>query len=279
MGSASPHPFSDGQNLNALLLLAVLTALFYLLQAGWMFHHLRRGARLSHRVLLLALLPALLQAGLLHLVIDTPAGQNLGFLPIAAMVSWLIVLLLMIPGEQLATPLLLFALPLAALFSLALPLSAGHNIRQLAGAWPSLLHIFSALLAYSLLMVAAVQALLLWWLERKLRQAPMQISPLLPPLQLQESFLFRVIATGFALLTLALLVAVFGLPDLFTSQPLHKPVFAVLSWLVFAVLLFGRWQRGWRGRTAVRGTLIGFGLLALSYAGTRIVLEFVLHRS
>ncbi|NQD37307.1 cytochrome c biogenesis protein CcsA [Permianibacter sp. IMCC34836] len=264
--------------MNALLLLAVLTALFYLLQAGWMFHQLRHGVRLGHRVLMLALLPALLQAVLLHLVIDTPTGQNLGFLPIAAMVSWLIVLLLMIPGEQLATPLLLFALPLAAAFSLALPLMPADHVRQLAGAWPSLVHIFSALLAYSLLMVAAVQALLLWWLEQKLRHAPMQVSPLLPPLQLQESFLFRVISTGFGLLTLALLIAVIGMPDLFASQPLHKPVFAVLSWLVFAVLLFGRWQRGWRGRIAVRWTLVGFALLALSYAGTRIVLEYVLHR-
>lgn len=262
--------------MNGLLLLAVLTALFYLLQAGWMFHQLRRGVRLSHRWLLLALLPALLQAVLLHMVIDTPAGQNLGVLPIAAMVSWLIVLLLMIPGEQLATPLLLFALPLAALFSLALPLTPSQYIKPLAGAWPSLLHIFSALLAYSLLMVAAVQALLLWWLERSLRHAPMQISPLLPPLQLQETFLFRVIGAGFTLLTLALLIALFGLPELFASQPLHKPVFALLSWLVFAVLLFGRWQRGWRGRIAIRWTLSGFVLLALSYAGTRIVIEYLL---
>ena len=264
--------------MNAFLLLAVLTALFYLLQAGWMFVQLRRGIRLSHRVLLLALLPALLQAVLLHLVIDTPTGQNLSFLAIAAMVSWLIVLLLMIPGEQLATPLLLFALPLAALFSLALPWLPAQHVRPLAGEWPSLLHIFSALLAYSLLMVAAVQAVLLWWLERKLRHAPMQISPLLPPLQLQESFLFRVIGTGFGLLTLALLIAVMGMPGLFASQPLHKPLFAVLSWLVFAILLFGRWQRGWRGRIAVRWTLIGFALLALSYAGTRIVTEYLLGR-
>lgn len=264
--------------MNGLLLLALLTALFYLLQAGWMFLQLRRGVNVPHRLLLLALLPALLQATMLHLVIDTPAGQNLGFLPIAALVSWLIVLLLMIPGGQLTTPLLLFALPLAALFSLALPLAPAQYIKPLAGAWPSLVHIFSALLAYSLLMVAAVQALLLWWLERKLRHAPMQVSPLLPPLQLQESFLFRVIATGFALLTVALLVAAFGLPSLFASQPLHKPVFALLSWLVFAILLFGRWRQGWRGRVAVRWTLAGFALLALSYAGTRIVIEYVLQQ-
>ena len=265
--------------MNALSLLGVLTALFYVLHAGWIFHQLRHGTRLSHRLLLLALLPALLQAVLLHLVIDTPTGQNLGFLPISAMVSWLIVVLLMIPGEQLATPLLLFALPLAAAFSLALPLMPSDHVRQLSGAWPSLLHIFSALIAYSLLMVAAAQALLLWWLERKLRHAPMQISPLLPPLQLQESFLFRVIGTGFGLLTLSLLVALFGLPELFATQPLHKPVFAMLAWLVFAVLLFGRLQRGWRGRIAVRWTLIGFALLALSYAGTRIMIEFVLQRA
>ncbi len=265
--------------MNALLLLAVLTALFYVLQAGWMYQQLRHSIQVPHRLLLLALLPALLHGLLLHLVIDTPTGQNLNFLAIAAMVSWLIVLLLMIPGEQLATPLLLIALPLAALFSLVLPLVPAGTPRPLAGEWPSLVHIFSALLAYSLLMVAAGQALLLWWLEGRLRRAPMQISPLLPPLQLQESFLFRVISAGFFLLTLSLLIATFGMNDLFGSQPLHKPLFAMLSWLVFAVLLFGRWQKGWRGRIAIRWTLAGFVLLALSYTGTRIVLDYILQRA
>jgi len=48
--------------------------------------------------------------------------------------------------------------------------------------------------------------------------------------------------------------------------------------VVFAVLLWGRWQRGWRGRIAVRYTLAGFLLLMLGYFGSKVVLELILHR-
>jgi ABC-type uncharacterized transport system permease subunit len=58
----------------------------------------------------------------------------------------------------------------------------------------------------------------------------------------------------------------------------HKTVFSVLSWLVFAVLLAGRWRLGWRGRTASRMLYAGSGLLLLAYVGSRFVLEVVLHR-
>jgi ABC-type uncharacterized transport system permease subunit len=36
--------------------------------------------------------------------------------------------------------------------------------------------------------------------------------------------------------------------------------------------------RGWRGKTALRLTLGGFGLLLLAYVGSRFVLEVILRR-
>jgi len=59
----------------------------------------------------------------------------------------------------------------------------------------------------------------------------------------------------------------------------HKTLFVMLSWLVFALLLAGRWLYGWRGRTALRWTLTGFIMLMLAYPGSRFVLEVILHRS
>ena len=50
-------------------------------------------------------------------------------------------------------------------------------------------------------------------------------------------------------------------------------MFGVLSWLIFAALLAGRWLYGWRGRTALRWTLAGFVMLVLAYVGSRFVLE------
>ena len=48
--------------------------------------------------------------------------------------------------------------------------------------------------------------------------------------------------------------------------------------LVFAVLLWGRWRFGWRGRTAIRWTVGGFVFLMLAYFGSKLVLELILGR-
>jgi ABC-type uncharacterized transport system permease subunit len=55
-------------------------------------------------------------------------------------------------------------------------------------------------------------------------------------------------------------------------------VLSCLAWVVFAVLLFGRWRFGWRGRTATTWALSGFALLGLAYFGSKIVLESILGR-
>jgi ABC-type uncharacterized transport system permease subunit len=58
----------------------------------------------------------------------------------------------------------------------------------------------------------------------------------------------------------------------------HETVFAVMAWLTFAVLLWGRLVRGWRGRTALRWTVAGFVMVVLANIGTAFVLEVLLHR-
>jgi ABC-type uncharacterized transport system permease subunit len=55
-------------------------------------------------------------------------------------------------------------------------------------------------------------------------------------------------------------------------------VFSVAGWLAFAVLLFGRWRYGWRGRTALKWILTGTLLLVLGYLGSKFVREIVLGR-
>mgnify|MGYP003653087121 FL=1 len=68
----------------------------------------------------------------------------------------------------------------------------------------------------------------------------------------------------------------FVLDDLFAQHVVHKTVFTLMAWVVFACLLAGRYWRGWRGRTAVRFTLIGFGLLLVGFVGSKFVLELLL---
>jgi len=85
---------------------------------------------------------------------------------------------------------------------------------------------------------------------------------------------------GFVLLTITLVSGllfseeIFGRPLQFT----HKNVFSVAGWLTFAVLLFGRWRYGWRGRRALRWIIAGTVLLVLGYLGSKFVTEVLLRR-
>ena len=56
-------------------------------------------------------------------------------------------------------------------------------------------------------------------------------------------------------------------------------MFALLSWLTFALLLWGRQRWGWRGKRAVRVLYAGAAMLLLSYVGSRFVIELLLGRS
>ena len=140
-------------------------------------------------------------------------------------------------------------------------------------------HLVVSLLAYSLFAIAALHAVLMTTLEKKLhRGAALQVGA--PPLLTLEAVLFRTVTIGFVLLTLTVFSGVVFSEELF-GKPLqftHKIVFAMLSWLVFGGLLLGRHFRGWRGRTALYWTLTGFALLLLAYVGTQFVLEVLLHR-
>ena len=96
-----------------------------------------------------------------------------------------------------------------------------------------------------------------------------------------EALLFRLIHVAFVLLTVTVASGALFSESLFGKAFVfnHKTVFAVLSWVIFAALLLGRHIRGWRGKTALRWTLAGFGALLLAYIGSRFVLEVILGRS
>jgi ABC-type uncharacterized transport system permease subunit len=100
----------------------------------------------------------------------------------------------------------------------------------------------------------------------------------MPPLQTMEALLFQIIAVGELLLSVALLSGFVYLEDIFAQHLMHKTVLSIFAWLVFAVLLWGRWRLGWRGKLAIRWTLAGFVALMLAYFGSKFVLELVLQR-
>lgn len=150
-------------------------------------------------------------------------------------------------------------------------------------------HIVVSILAYSTLTIAAFHAVLMVLQEARLH--PRAIGGVcngwfgraldrLPALLTMEKLLFRMISLGFVLLTLTVLSGVVFSEQLFGKAVRwdHKTIFSLLSWVLFGTLLAGRQWRGWRGKTALKFTLVGFSILLFAYIGSRFVLEVILHR-
>jgi len=154
------------------------------------------------------------------------------------------------------------------------------------------LHLLLSVFATGVLTVALLHALLMAVADRLLHDARYRTGfsatdgiltgPLasLPPLLTLERLLFRLIEIAFVLLTLTLATGL-ALSDTLFGRALrfnHETVFAIIAWVVFAILLVGRYFYGWRGRTALRWTLAGFMLVILANIGSTFVLEVILRR-
>lgn len=145
--------------------------------------------------------------------------------------------------------------------------------------WEIAAHIVLSMTAYGLLTIAAALAVALALLDRRLhRRRPLGWLSILPSVETLEAGMFQALGTGFALLTLALFSGFVFVEDLFAQDLSRKTIFSCLAWIVFGILLFGRWRFGWRGRTALKWTLSGFTLLGLAYFGSKFVLESILGR-
>jgi len=202
---------------------------------------------------------------------------------LSAAVAWASGLLRTLPAiGTVVLPVAAVAALLPAILPAIFPtIFAGPHRFAYAGESMAAAHVAVALVSYALFLVAALQALVLMGLEKRLhRRLPDPGAAGLPPLLTLERFLFRLVAAGFVLLTLTLASGmlfseqIFGKPVTFT----HKPVFSVLGWLTFGALLWGRWRYGWRGRVALRWIIAGTVFVFLAYLGSKFVLEVLLGR-
>jgi len=263
----------------------LLAILLYLLASGLLAVRLSRGKADTNTrppvILLIGWAALLAHGALLYPSIIEPGGLNLGFFNAASLVALITVALLLLaafrePVENLGIP----VFPVAAIsIGLVLLYPAQHLITSTTHGWQLDAHILISLLAYSILGLAALQALLLAIQEYHLHsRQPGGIVRALPPLQTMESLMFRMIGIGFVLLTLSLVTGMLFLEDIFAQHLVHKTVLSFIAWGVFALLLWGRWRFGWRGRVAIRWTIGGFLFLMLAYFGSKMVLELILNR-
>lgn len=272
-------------------ILTYLAAVLLYALVGWHFWRTRwQGSTPSasqeavwERYVLLA--PLVLHGMTLYQSIFIGDGLSFGVVNAISSIVWLTVLIYWFSG---------FFYRLEGLQTLIAPLAAVAAIAVLLPIFfPSLYslpntgspafkaHLLVAMLAYSLLTIGVVHALLMKAVEHRLHHPAMSsILTNLPPLLVMEKLLFRIIWAGFVLLTLTLFSGVIFSKEVF-GQPLtftHKTLFGFISWGIFAALLIGRQLYGWRGRVAVRWILTGFVVLILAYIGSKFVVEILLNR-
>jgi len=209
-----------------------------------------------------------------------PEGLDFGFFKVASLVSWVIVVTVMISSwKKPLDNLFLYMFPLALICLLAsnfIPSSYEPQGDYTTGV---ALHIMLGILSVSVITIAAVQALLISFLDKLLRQKKsFSLVSHLPALETMESLLFEMMWMGLALLTGVLVTGVLFMDDFFGQHLSHKTALSSISWVVFIVLLWGRHQLGWRGKTANRWILTGFTFLLLAYFGSKFVLEIILDR-
>jgi ABC-type uncharacterized transport system permease subunit len=223
----------------------------------------------------------------LYFAIVTPSGLRFGFAPALSATLWVGVATLWFEGLSVRIQALRVLIAPAAAVCALLPLVfEGSDVG--VGSRPLFLpHLLVGTLAYGVLMLAAMHAMLMTAAERALHGVPVREGSVfarwldrLPALLVLERILFRFIALGFVFLTLTAVSGVVFTEQVF-GRPLrvdHKTVFTLIAWALFGALLLGRALWGWRGRTALRLTISGFVVLLFAYVGSRFVIEIILQR-
>jgi ABC-type uncharacterized transport system permease subunit len=155
------------------------------------------------------------------------------------------------------------------------PVAAAHPL-----SWQLKLHAILSLIAYSILTCAALLAVASLVQDLQLRRARItRVSRFLPPLVEIERLLADLTITGFVFLLLSVLSGFIFVSDLFAQHLVHKSILSMAALVLYGVLVAGRQMAGWRGRRMLVMHVVAFGLLLLSYFGSKFVLETLLDRT
>jgi len=218
-----------------------------------------------------------LHAQILHQSIFLYTGFDFSFFNVLSMIGWLVALTVLFASiYQPIQQLLLILYPIAAITILLEHLFPSQNIMDQSLSTGLRIHILLSICAYSLLMIGTFQALLLliqdWFLKTK---QVSKIIDILPPLQSMEQLLIQIILVGFFLLSLSLVTGIVFVYDISEQHLAHKTILSILAWIIYAILLWGRWSFGWRGKRIINWVLGGFIALLLAYTGSKFALEFI----
>ena len=204
-------------------------------------------------------------------------GLSLTLIGVSNLVAVVMVLVVAVSSTKLpVNNIFLLLFPISIFNLLCLNLIGPGNIVPLELSTTQVAHILISISAYTALMTAALQSILLALQESRLKKPSKGFFGLLPALETMEHLLLSMLWIGLALLSLSIVTGLIFLEDMISQRLTHHTVLTSLSWLVYAGFLVGHHIFGWRGVTAVRWNLAAFTLLVLGYFGSKFVLEYLL---
>ncbi|MBV32105.1 MAG: phosphohydrolase [Porticoccaceae bacterium] len=229
------------------------------------------------RLKYLTAVAVLMHGGTTISLITHPDGLDLSLINVCVLTAFIVNTLVMTKQlDTILNTLYVLLFPVSGTLLLVAAVTAGS--KPIMPASPALqAHVVSSMLAYSLITISSLQALLIELQIRQLKfKSQNKIVSTLPSLEVMEKLLFRIIFLSEVLLSISLVSGFFFYDNLQEQKLLHKVAFSSMAWLCFAILLFGRLFKGWRGPLAIRLTWISFICLALGFVGTKFVLEYIL---
>lgn len=256
----------------------LFAAFFYLMGSIFQGMNYKSNKDTRTQVLLFGALAVFAHAISAYGVILSSDGFHFGLFEISTLITLSISFVVLISSLRKPLDILFLGLFPLAILSIVASLAIRSDYPPTKMSLTLASHVLISILAYSLITIAALQAGFLAYQDHQLKHGHAGgLIRKFPSLQDMESFLFELVWVGQMLLTLTIATAFLFFDDIWgVDGVIHKTVFSILAWVVFAVLLWGRHQLGWRGRTAIRGTLGGFALLIIGFYGVKFALEFLI---
>lgn len=258
----------------SLAIVAYLTVFFSVMRSFYQAQTL--SPQLLQGLLLFAVIT---HAAQLYISMVTPIGVDWSLLAsISVSTALMTFLLLVLSANKSVYALSLMICPSAVTVILADLLLTRHQVLKSALGPALEAHIFLSLIAYALLALAFVQALVFALQYYLLRHKKVLALPSwVLPLQTMETLLFDWVRLGWFFLSASILTGLLFVDNFLQQHVAHKAFFSVCAWLVFSVLWVGRSRFGWQGVSAIKGVSIGFLFLVIGFLGSKFVLEIILH--
>jgi cytochrome c-type biogenesis protein CcsB len=193
--------------------------------------------------------------------------------------AWILVIIYLLVQLRLRLRILgSFVSPLAVVFMLTSAILPGHMVSKTGifqSAWV-VFHVSALFLANALFALAFSAGLMYLLQERHIKHKQFGfLYPRLPSLKRLDEINYYCIIVGFPLMTVGLVAGFAYAGTVWRSwwnwDP--KEIFAVITWLIYAVLIHERLAVGWQGRRAAWLAIFGFSAVLITFLGVNLFLK------